>query len=284
MHIITLTTDFGSADSYVGAMKGVILGIAPQARLVDITHQLPPQDVRAAAWVPHNIVPYFPANTIHVAVIDPGVGSTRRPLAIRTSGGLFVGPDNGVFSYVLARGAGEPNQKLDHVPLEQQDTDPHILCLDNPRYWLADISRTFHGRDIFSPVAAHLAAGVPWEALGTPISDPITFPFPQARALEDGTISGEIIYQDHFGNLVSNISGAWLAGQRWHIHIAGHQVIGPSPTYAAVSPGELVALVGSSGQLEVAVRNGSAASYLDAGPGEPVVVGPHGMERDNVKT
>lgn len=283
MSIITLTTDFGSADGYVGAMKGVILGIAPHARIVDITHQLPPQDVRAAAWVLHNVVPYFPKNTIHVAVIDPGVGSARRPLAIRTASARFVGPDNGIFSYVLATGAGPPTRELENIPSEKR-ADPQILCLDNPRYWLASISRTFHGRDIFSPVAANLAAGAPFAAMGTPITDPITFPFPQAEALEDGTIRGEIIYQDHFGNLVSSIPGAWLADRRWRIQIAGHQVMGPSLTYAAVRPGELVALVGSSGQLEVAVRDGSAARHLDAGPGEPVVVGPHGMADGGVMT
>jgi S-adenosylmethionine hydrolase len=278
LSIITLTTDFGSADGYVGAMKGVILGIAPQARIVDITHQLLPQNVRAAAWVLHNVVPYFPKHAIHVAVIDPGVGSTRRALAVRTATALFVGPDNGVFSYVLPTIAHRTNQERSNAPFDKE-ADTEIFCLDNPRYWLADVSRTFHGRDIFSPVAAHLAAGVPLEAMGTPISDPITFPFPQAKTLEDGTIHGEIIYQDHFGNLISNVSGAWLAGQHWHIHIAGRRVIGPSLTYAAVRPGELVALVGSSGQLEIAVRDGSAAHHLDAGPGEPVVVEQHGMER-----
>jgi hypothetical protein len=141
LSIITLTTDFGLSDSYVAAMKGVILGIAPQATLIDITHQIAPQNVREAAYVLHTALPYFPSGAVHVVVVDPGVGSARRPIAARVGGSYLIGPDNGVFTYAL------------------QTTNPPAICvhLDKSAYWLPQVSRTFHGRDIFSPVSAHLA-------------------------------------------------------------------------------------------------------------------------------
>jgi hypothetical protein len=259
--IITLTTDFGLADGYVAAMKGVILGIAPQATVIDITHQIEPQNVREAAYVLRTALPYFPPGAVHVAVVDPGVGSVRRAMAARAGGSLLVGPDNGVFTYAM-QDAGQP-----------------VACvhLDNPTYWLPHVSRTFHGRDIFSPVAAHLANGVPLEALGSPIDDPVRFDVQPPRRAPDGSLHGQVIHVDRFGNLVSNIPGDWLAGKLWIVHIAGRQIIGPSLTYADAAPGQLLTLVSSDGTLEVAVRDGNAAARLGVAASEPITVHPHGM-------
>jgi hypothetical protein len=259
--IITLTTDFGLADGYVAAMKGVILGIAPQATLVDISHQIEPQSVREAAYVLRTALPYFPPGAVHVAVVDPGVGSARRPLAARVGDSFLVGPDNGVFTYAL-QSAGQP-----------------AVCvhLDNPKYWLPQVSRTFHGRDIFSPVAAHLANGVPLEALGAPLDDPVHFEVRPARREPDASLRGQVIHVDRFGNLVSNIPGDWLADKLWMVHIADRQIAGPSLAYADAAPGQLLALVSSDGTLEVAVRDGSAAERLGVAAGEPIAVTLHGM-------
>lgn len=265
MSIITLTTDFGLADSYVGAMKGVILRIAPQAQLVDITHQAPPQDVRAAMAILQGVVPYFPATAVHLVVVDPGVGSRRRPIAIRTEQGVFVGPDNGVFTPVIAA-AG--------------DSSIAVLHLDNPAFWLPTISHTFHGRDLFAPVAAHLAAGTPFEAVGAPIHDPVLLPLSAPRRQAGGRIRGQVVYVDHFGNLISDVPAEWLAGRSWQFYIAGRRVDGLSQTYAAVEPGQLLALIGSSGQLEVAVRNGSAAQQLGVSAGEPIEADTHDIMRN----
>ncbi len=253
MTLITLTTDFGIADSYVASMKGVILGIAPQARLVDISHQITPQNVRQAAHVLQSAVPYFPPHTIHVAVVDPGVGSARRPIAVRTPQAVFVGPDNGLFSAFLA---------------EANPVSVAIIQLDQPAYWLPKVSRTFHGRDIFAPVAAHLASGTPVESLGTPITDPIILDLPQPSRSTDGVICGQIAYVDRFGNLISDIPEAWLAGHRWVLTCTGQEILGPSPSYMSAQPGEMLALISSGGTLEIAVREGSASERLRAGPGE----------------
>lgn len=264
MSIITLTTDFGLSDGYVAAMKGVILGIAPQATLVDITHQIAPQNVREAAYVLATTLPYFPPDTVHVAVVDPGVGSARRPMAARIDGSYCVGPDNGVFTYLL-QAASQP-----------------ALCvhLDNPAYWRPQVSRTFHGRDIFAPVAAHLASGVALPALGTPLVDPVRFAVQEPEQQPDGNLCGQVVHVDRFGNVISNIPGGWLAGRIWTVRLAGQQIAGPSLTYADAAPGQLLALISSDGTLEVAVREGSAAERLGVAAGEPIVVHPHGMASD----
>lgn len=260
MPIITLTTDFGLSDSYVAAMKGVILGIAPQATVIDISHQIVPHNVREAAYVLHTALPYFPPGTVHVVVVDPGVGSARRPMAAQVGGSYLVGPDNGVFTYALQ--AGQPAT---------------CIHLDKPAYWLPQVSRTFHGRDLFSPVAAHLTLGVALEALGTPVDDPVLFVVRQAQREPDGRLRGQVIHVDRFGNLVSNIPGSWLAGRLWSVHIAGQQIIGPSLAYAEVTPGQLLTLVSSDATLEVAVRDGSAAERLGVAAGEPIEAQPRAM-------
>ncbi|MEA3337554.1 MAG: SAM-dependent chlorinase/fluorinase [Chloroflexota bacterium] len=267
MTIITLTTDFGVVDSYVAMMKGVILGIAPSTRLVDITHEIAAQNVRQAAYVVQSVIPYFPRGTIHIVVVDPGVGSTRRPIAIRIPAGVLVGPDNGVFSYPLAAEGQAGSNTVSAIQLDRHD------------YWLPEVSQTFHGRDIFAPVGAHLAAGVSFTDLGTPIGDLVRFPVSKPRRLLDGAIKGAIIYSDHFGNLISNIPGDWLGDSQWTIHIAGKTLVGPDATYAAVGRAALLSLVGSGGLLEVAVRDGSAARHLDVGAGEPIELRPRAMGR-----
>lgn len=253
MTLITLTTDFDLADSYVAAMKGVILSIASDVQIVDITHQIAPQDVRAAAWVLSTAAPYFPADTVHVVVVDPGVGSVRRPIAIQAGETRFVGPDNGVFSLVLAA--------ADRAA---------VVHLQNRAYWRPTVSHTFHGRDIFAPVAAHLAAGAPLASLGPPIDDPVLLALARPDQSTSGALHGEIIHVDRFGNLVSNIPGGWLAGREWTIRIAGQNLEGVHSAYADVATGQLVALVSSAGTLEVALCNGNAARMLAVAAGEPI--------------
>lgn len=239
-------------------MHGVILRINPSAVIVDVCHDIPPQDVHAAAFVLSTVYPYFPADTIHVVVVDPGVGSQRRALAVRTPRGIFVAPDNGVLSYVFAR---EPVDEIVHLTKAQ--------------YWLSPLSNTFHGRDLFAPVAAHLSLGVPLGELGPTIRDPVRLPVPEAIVQEDGTICGQVLYIDRFGNLITNIpQGLLPADQAWHVYIAGHEVLGMSKAYAVAAEGELVALMDSSGYLEIAVRNGNAAAMLQAKRGTGVIVKP----------
>ncbi|MCC7353083.1 MAG: SAM-dependent chlorinase/fluorinase [Anaerolineae bacterium] len=259
MPIITLTTDFGLSDGYVGIMKGVILGICPQATLVDLTHEIPPQNVRQAAYVLKAATPYYPPGTIHVVVVDPGVGGARRPLAIQTPNALFIGPDNGVFTPILLQ------ETLYRKP-------PAIVHLDQPRYWLATVSHTFHGRDIFAPVAAHLANGVSLSALGTQITDAVVLNVPRPARQPGGSIAGEVIYVDRFGNLITNIPAAWLPPEgKWVFEIRQKRINGLSPNYAAVPTGSLLAIVSSEETLEIAQREGSAARSLGTGAGEPVI-------------
>jgi len=255
MTIISLTTDFGLADGYVGIMKGVILGIAPHARLVDLSHNIAPQNVRQASHVLARAAPYFPAGTIHLAVVDPGVGSQRRPLLVTTGRARYVGPDNGIFSHAL------------------REAGAQAWALDQPRYWRDQISQTFHGRDIFAPVAAHLAAGVAPERLAQRIHDPIRLPLPQPSRHPDGHISGEIIHVDHFGNLLSNVPADWVARGGWLCRIAGRN----APlvhAYAEVAEGAPAGLVGSDGAVEIAVRNGNASQQFNVGMGEKLELWP----------
>ncbi|MGD2145658.1 MAG: SAM-dependent chlorinase/fluorinase [Anaerolineae bacterium] len=276
--IITLTTDFGVADGYVGTMKGVILDVAPSTQLVDITHEIAPQNVRQTAYVLYTACPFFPPHAVHLVVVDPGVGSLRRPIAARSTWGLFVGPDNGVFSYVLA--AGDVGQAVGQEVVELAD----------PRYRLSHVSHTFHGRDIFAPAAAHLAAGVPLEQLGPPVSDPVLLPLPRLE-LGRHVIRGEVLHADHFGNVITSIGRLlWVQGDlalepvfqeavgpeiRFGagsalVTVGGQEIARLHRTYADVEHGQLLALVGSEGHLEIAVREGSGADELGLKPGDPV--------------
>jgi len=255
---ITLTSDFGLAGPYVASMKGAVLGILPGATIVDISHAIAPQDIQQTAYVLGASVPFFPNETVHVVVVDPGVGSERRAIAVFTQQACFVGPDNGVFSRIY----------------EQEDV-LELRQLGNAAYHLPTISDTFHGRDIFAPVAAHVAAGVPPSSFGPTISDPVTIDFPIPEKRPDGSIQGEIIYADEFGNLISNIPVQWLLDQQgWVFEIAGISITGLSATYSFVQPEELVVLGSSTGFVEIAMRNGSATRHLAVETGETLVARP----------
>jgi S-adenosylmethionine hydrolase len=254
--IITLTTDFGASSPYVAAMKGVILSIAPSVTLVDVSHEVPPQDVRAGAILLAEVIPWFPAGTIHLAVVDPGVGTARRLVALAAGRQRFVGPDNGLFSRVAA--LARPEQ---------------IVSLENPRYRLEPTSATFHGRDILAPAAAHLARGLDLAELGPPLDALVTLAWPEPRVAGE-RIAGQIEWVDKFGNLITNLRAAHLetaAPGRWRIECGGAEIGGLVRTYGDRPAGELVALIGSGGRLEVAVVQGSAAQRLRLGAGAPVV-------------
>jgi S-adenosylmethionine hydrolase len=280
MPLVTITTDFGAVDGYVGTMKGVVLSIAPSARIVDISHEIAPHDIRQAAYVLYAAYPFFPLQTVHLVVVDPGVGSARRPVALRTPAGSFVGPDNGVLSYVIAR---EPVEAM----VELADPDYHLP---------GGRSHTFHGRDIFAPAAAYLAAGTPLSALGPPVTDLITFPLPRLEIADEG-ITGEVLHVDHFGNVVTSIGIlAWsgpdrltltpafrgagrlgretlrLRADRVTVLVAGQRVVGVRRSYAEVASDQIAVLVGSSGHLEIAVREGNAAETLGVDRGDEVVL------------
>jgi S-adenosylmethionine hydrolase len=248
--VIALLTDFGLKDHYVGVMKGVMLGICPDASLVDISHDIPPQDIAAAAEELAASRPYFPPRTVFLVVVDPGVGSSRRAIAVECGGQLFVGPDNGVLSAVT--GDDEPWRGVE---------------LTNPQYRLADVSRTFEGRDRFAPAAAWLASGVEITVLGPAIEQATRVAVAPPR--RDGTtIDGRVRRVDRFGNLVTDLRAADLtAVTRPVIEIGGRTIDGLVHTYADAAPHALCALVGSTGFLEVAVSGGSAADTLDLGRG-----------------
>lgn len=257
MHIITLTTDFGTSDWFVGTMRGVVLGINPRAAIVDLTHEIPPGDIRAGAFALTAGCRYFPKGTVHVAVIDPGVGSQRRAIAVQTTNYLFVGPDNGVLSWALAR------EKI-----------KAIRQLENPKYFLKTISRTFHGRDIFAPVAAHLSRGQSLKSLGRELKDFVRLPWPKPTK-QRSEIRSEIVYIDRFGNAITNIAAKLVSGRRK----ATCEAIGNrkaryalAPFYGAAPTGFPVAVIGSSGFLEIAVNGGSAAHRFGLKIGDPVIV------------
>lgn len=273
MSIVTLTTDFGTADEYVGVMKGVILSIAPHARLVDLSHQVPPQDVRRAAFLLYAAVPFFPPDTVHLAVVDPGVGTQRRAVAVSTPLGTFVGPDNGLFWYVLS-----------------QTPTWRAVELADPAYRLPLVSHTFHGRDVFAPAAAHLARGVHLERLGPSVGELTALALPRL-VVGSSQVEGEVLHADRFGNLISSVGllrwerdslvltpafGA-LSSRALRFPAAAARVAlgsrvleGIRRTYAEVRQGEALALVGSEGFLEVAVCQDSAQEVLAAGPGVTV--------------
>lgn len=255
--LITLLTDFGDRDSYVGVMKGVIAAINPHIRVIDLTHQIPPQAIAVARFHLMTAFPYFPAGTVHLAVVDPGVGSQRRPIAAALAMGSFlVGPDNGVWGGVV-----------------QQYPIQAAVVLNNPTYWrTAQPSATFHGRDIFAPIAAHLASGAALSALGEPIVPPtlVDLDLPGWQRTARGLV-GTVQAIDHFGNLITNIPAAELEGQPWQV-IWGNYTIPAATTYSDGAVGHLLAVIGSHGWLEIACYQGNAAQRLQATWGDPVDV------------
>ncbi len=259
MSLITLTTDFGSGDYALGQVRGVIWQIAPEARLVDLTHEIPPQDILAAQVVLDDCASYFPEGSIHMVVVDPGVGTDRRPIAARLGTHYFVGPDNGLITPLLEKAEAEGG------PVE-------IAHTNRQQYWLPQISSVFHGRDIFAPIAAHLARGVPLFELGERIDDPVRAGLPQPQALEGGW-RGQVIDVDHFGNLGVNLKAPHLGDiQALEIRIAGAVIQRLSRTFGDGQPGELVAMIDSSNRLSICVVNGSAADLLGAQTGTIVEV------------
>lgn len=253
--LITLTTDFGHRDSFVGIMKGVILRIHPAARLVDLTHGIQPRDIKAAALNLKYSVPYFSQGTIHVAVVDPGVGGARRPILIRSGGNYFIGPDNGVLSLAVER-----------------DTPDLVIHLSNTTYHLHPTSTTFHGRDIFAPAAAHLARGIAPEALGERLEDFARLHWPGIIRSESA-IEGEIIYIDAFGNLFTNIPGTELIHMRKEkVVVRLDQIVvqGLAESYSARETGRYVAVINSWGLVEIGLNGGNAQQLLQARLGDKV--------------
>lgn len=267
--IITLTTDFGLADPYVAAMKGVILSLNPPATIVDVSHAVRPQRVEQGAFLLETACPYFPPGAIHLAVVDPGVGTPRRAIALQTPGAAFVGPDNGVLSAALpddVRGrAGEAGARV-RLP-----EDVRGMALTEPRYHRQPVSDTFHGRDIFAAAAAHLSLGVTLSELGEAIEEAFALPPFRARRQADGSLAGRVIHVDIFGNLITDVRGEDLASRRLTVTIGGRRIAGVQRTYAGGQG--LAAIVGSTGFLEIALPGGSAAAELGADVGEPVAIG-----------
>jgi len=259
MSVISLMTDFGIKDGNVGVMKGVIWGITPEAQIADLSHLITPQNIREAALILARSAPYFPENSIHVVVVDPGVGTSRRPMAAKIGTHYYVGPDNGTITLLLERAEKEG------LPIE-------FVHLSKPEYWLPTVSYVFHGRDIFAPSAAHIAIGIPLKDMGTSFDDPVKLELPQPEKTAQGW-KGEVIHIDHFGNVASNIHIETLGDalkemDKITVHVGGVEIKGMVNTFGEGAVGELVALMGSTGNLIVSVVNGSAAERLKVKVGD----------------
>jgi S-adenosylmethionine hydrolase len=259
--IVALLSDFGIHDHYVGAMKGAVLSVCPDAQLVDLVHELPPHDVAAGSFALAAAVHGFPVGAVFLAVVDPGVGTSRRALAMETQSHRFVAPDNGLLSLVLA----------DHP-------DARVHTITNAGLFRFEVSSTFHGRDVFGPVAGHLARGMPLEEVGPPATDVVVLPLPTVRQRGDTEWEGEVIHTDRFGNLTTNVSGRDLTEILAHfggdpneiVVVVEGAVLPVVRAYADVSEGEACALVGSSRRLEIAIHGGNAARILGAARGAAV--------------
>ncbi|MFA9406116.1 MAG: S-adenosyl-l-methionine hydroxide adenosyltransferase family protein [Anaerolineales bacterium] len=269
---IALLTDFGTQDTYVSAMKGVIMSLNPQVRIVDITHHIPRGNIQRAAFELWRVQDYFPEETIFLCVVDPGVGTIRRGLAISCGKRTYVGPDNGLFTYV-------------HL-LSAQCT---AVELQNPGLMLTNVSRTFHGRDVFAPAAAHLSRGVELDAFGPQVTDVAHFPLPLLRSLEDVEILGEVLHADQFGNIITSIGilefaipdlilKPWLLNapelrfpyEDLRLHLPGPLSLRLNRTFDEVPVGEAVAYIGSAGLLEIGINQGSADDTLGLTPGQQI--------------
>lgn len=256
LRVITLLTDFGTADAYVGAMKGAILSVCPQAQCLDITHEIPPQDVLVGALTMLQYVPYYPSEAVHLAVVDPGVGTRRLPMIVQTGRGYLVGPDNGLLSLAFTR-----------------EGLVRAVNIENEKLIGKEVSPTFHGRDVFGPAAAHLFSGVALEEFGGPIDDPVSLELPPP-VLQGGVLETEIIHIDHFGNAITGLSrecfNGFSNGNPPVIEVADRVIDRICTTYGNCSPGETLALFGSFDYLEIAVANGGAARRLGLKPGDTV--------------
>ena len=253
--LITLLTDFGLKDHFVGVMKAVIATIAPRARVIDLTHEIAPYQLCQARFALAQSWPYFPKRTIHVVVVDPGVGTARRPILVETANHRFIGPDNGIFSDLLDL----PGTRVRHVA--------------NTKLFLPKVSATFHGRDIFAPVAAHLAAGVAASRVGPLVTDAIKLPPQRAVQTSERTWTGQVVCVDRFGNLTTNLSLTELPDltrRRFVLQLGSAELSALAPNYASGPAGQAIAVAGSSGYIEIAVNQNSAASRLGLGCGAPV--------------
>ncbi len=258
MSVITLLTDFGHRDAFVGTMKGVILGICPEARIVDLSHGIAAQRIEEGAFILRTAYSYFPDGTVHVAVVDPGVGGERRALIVETPRYRFVGPDNGVFAQVYAR-----------------ESDHRVVSVTETGYMLPGISNTFHGRDVFAPVAAHLALGTPISAFGPEIDDfhggSITGP-----TVREGWIMGHVLHIDHYGNIITDIDDNLFLEttreKRFRITLSNLTLDRVSASYDEAAEGAVLAILDSAGLLEIAVNGGNAAQSLVVAPGDRVDV------------
>ncbi len=260
MSLVSLLTDFGLRDSYVGQMKAALLRVCANAQLVDLTHEVPPQDVRTGAFLLWTAVEAFAPGALHLAVVDPGVGTRRRAIALQSMrGDVLVGPDNGLLMPAAWALGGVRR----------------AVALTETRYFGPTRSNTFHGRDLFAPVTGHLASGIPFQALGPDITDPVaTIRFPRPRT-EGASLLGEVLHADAYGNLVTNLPAGELP-ERFDVRVAHERLSGaPHADYQTVKPGALLALVGSAGLLEISVRDGNAAQTLGIGVGARVEVLPH---------
>jgi len=253
--VITLTTDFGLQGSYVAQMKGVILMINPDAVIVDVSHEVPPQDIKKAAFLLMTACRFFPRGTVHLAVVDPGVGGKRKALLVQTTDDFFIGPDNGVLSLALN------GKKI-----------LRTIAITNRKFFLPEVSQTFHGRDIFAPVAAYISRGIDPAEFGKRVKRIVRLKIPRPKLVK-GNVKGEVIQCDAFGNLITNVHAKFLMGRRNCIILAGDWKISRlSRTYSDSPEGQPVALIGSSGFLEVSLNRGSAREVLNAEVGMPVLV------------
>jgi S-adenosylmethionine hydrolase len=259
VNFITLTTDFGTRDWFVGTLKGVLLRLQPRAVIVDLTHEIAGGDIRAGAFALMAGHAFFPKGTVHVAVVDPGVGGPRRAIAVQTADYFFIGPDNGVLSFALRR------EKI-----------KSIHALENEKYFLKPVSRTFHGRDVFAPVAAHLSRGVAVQKFGPRVKDFVRLDWPGPR-FRDGSVGGEIVHVDRFGNLITNIDAESLrvfGDQPCDVLAKRKRLCSVAAFYGAVPVGRPLAVLGSTGFLEIAIYGGAASERLALRPGDPVSVRP----------
>jgi S-adenosyl-L-methionine hydrolase (adenosine-forming) len=259
--LVTLLTDFGRRDPFAGIMAGVILSRCPSAQVVDLTHEIDPFDIRGASALWQTALPFFPPGSIHVGVVDPGVGGPRRAVLAEVEGRLLLAPDNGLLTYPLA---AHPTARL--------------FALTEAAYWLHPVSAGFHGRDIFAAVAGHLAAGVAPEAVGEPLTDPVRFPVPQPSQDRRGRLTGAVLWVDRFGNCTTNLSvadvEAWSSGDRTQIRISakGRRIGRMAPFFGALAVGEAGGVLGSAGALELVVNQGDCARAFGLRVGSPVLL------------
>lgn len=272
--VITLTTDFGLSDGYAASLKGVILGINPQAIVIDITHFIAPQNILQAAFVLFTTYSYFPEGTIHVVVVDPEVGSDRRAILLSTGSAYFIAPDNGILSYIIeesySRLSGLNNALSDKFDLTETDKSIQAIVINDPKYWLETISATFHGRDVFAPVAAHLSLGLDFAVFGEPTNRLHKISTPRPYVDISGDIIGQILHVDNFGNLITNIRNQDMPQKKLNIEVMGQIMEGICRFYSQKKG--LIALIGSSGYLEISLSNGSAADFLGAKIGNRVKI------------